>query len=337
MRILYIAMADEYGRPELGPSFEEMNFRSALEGMGHDLHGFDFPARLRAVGKEAMNRELVAVAGEVQPDVAFFFLFEDEIEPATIRAVADAGSCPTMNWFADDHWRFDRFTSRYAPAFTWSVTTDRDALPKYRALGYDRVILSQWGVNRYAYSQTAPELEHDVTFVGLPHGDRRAVVARLEASGIPVECWGEGWPNGRIDHAAMVRVFASSAINLNLSNSSVPPRTLRFRLGALARGRWDDARQARPRPRQIKGRNFEVPGCGGFILTEAVPHLEEYFVPGEEIGVFRDTDDLVAQTRHWLEHPDERIAVAAAGHRRALAEHTYDHRFAAIFAAAGLG
>ena len=91
----------------------------------------------------------------------------------------------------------------------------------------------------------------------------------------------------------MVRVFASSAINLNLSNSSVLPRTLRFRLGALARGRWDDARQAKPRPRQIKGRNFEVPGCGGFILTEAVPHLEEYFVPGEEIGVFRDTDDLV--------------------------------------------
>jgi spore maturation protein CgeB len=336
MKILYVAMAHEYGRPELGPSFEEMNFRSALEGMGHDVQAFDFAARGAAVGEEAMRRELVTLAGDVRPDLAFFFLHEDELDPATIRAVGASGGAPTMNWFADDHWRFDRFTSRYAPAFDWSVTTDHDALPKYLALGYERVILSQWGVNRYAYSQTASELEHGVTFVGLPHGDRREVVARLEASGIHVECWGEGWPNGRIDHTEMVRVFSSSAVNLNLSNSSRPPRSLRFRLGALARGRWGDARQAKPRPRQIKGRNFEVPGCGGFILTEAVPHLEEYFVPGEEIGVFTDTDDLVAQTRYWLDHPDERIAVAEAGYRRALAEHTYDHRFAAIFEAAGL-
>ena len=102
------------------------------------------------------------------------------------------------------------------------------------------------------------------------------------------QCWGEGWPNGRIDHDEMVRLFGASAINLNLSNSSTLHRTLRFRLGALARGRFADARQARPRPSQIKGRTFEVPGSGGFLLTESVPHLEEYFVPGREVGVFTE-------------------------------------------------
>jgi spore maturation protein CgeB len=336
MRILYVAMAHEYGRPELGPSFEEMNFRSAFEGMGHEVHPFDFRARMEVVGREAMERELTALAAEVEPDLAFFFLFEDEISPATVRAVGTAGGCPTMNWFADDHWRFDGFTRRYAPAFDWSITTDRDALPKYASIGVDGVLLSQWGVNRYAYTKTAEAIEHTVTFVGLPHGDRRAVIAAVEAAGHAVECWGEGWPNGRIDHAAMVHVFGASAINLNLSNSSTPPRTLRFRLGALARGRWDDARQARTRPSQIKGRTFEVPGSGGFLLTEAVPHLDEYFVPGREIGVFTDTSDLIEQVGHWLGNPVQRSAVADAGYRRALAEHTYDHRFATIFAAAGL-
>jgi spore maturation protein CgeB len=284
-----------------------------------------------------MRAELIARAGEVKPDVAFFFLHEDEVDPATVRAVAAAGGCPALNWFADDHWRFENFTRHYAPAFDWSVTTDRDALPKYAGIGYDNVLLSQWAVNRYAYSRTAEGLEYGATFVGLPHGDRRAVVGRLEAAGVEVKCWGEGWPNGRIDHPGMVHVFGASAVNLNLSNSSTPPRSLRFRLGALARRRWDDARQARPRPRQIKGRNFEVPGCGGFLLTEAVPHLEEYFVPGEEIGVFTGTDELIEQARYWLENPEERAAVAEAGYRRTIAEHTYDHRFAAIFAAAGLG
>jgi spore maturation protein CgeB len=336
MKILYVAMAHEYGRPELGPSFEEMNFRSAFEGMGHEVHAFDFRARLDAVGQERMSAELVELAAGLRPDVAFFFLFEDEIPPDAIRAVGKAGGCPTMNWFADDHWRFDGFTRRYAPAFDWSITTDREALPKYAAIGVDGVLLSQWGVNRYAYRKTATALEHEVTFVGLPHGDRREVIARLGDAGHEVECWGAGWPNGRVDHAQMVHIFGASAINLNLSNSSAPPRTLRFRLGALARGRLSDARQARPRPSQIKGRTFEVPGSGGFLLTEAVPHLEEYFVPGREVGVFTGVDDLVEQVGHWLAHPAERSAVAEAGHRRALAEHTYDHRFAAIFSAAGL-
>lgn len=336
MRILYVAMANEYGRPELGSSFEEMNFRSALEGMGHEVHPFDFKARHDSVGRGRMADELVALASDLKPDLAFFFLFEEEIAPNTIRAVGAAGGCPTMNWFADDHWRFDGFTRRYAPAFDWSITTDRDALPKYAAAGIDGVLLSQWAVNRYAYSRTALVLEHEVTFVGLPHGNRRELIAAVERAGHDVECWGEGWPNGRIDHAAMIHVFGASAINLNLSNSSTPPRTPRFRLGALARGRWADARQARPRPSQIKGRTFEVPGSGGFLLTETVPHLDEYFAPGREVGVFDGADDLVEQVGYWLSRPEERAAVAEAGYRRALAEHTYDHRFAAIFAATGL-
>lgn len=336
MRILYVAMAHEYGRPELGPSFEEMNFRSAFEGMGHELHPFDFRARQDAVGRQPMGRELVRLAAQVEPDLAFFFLFQDEIAPATIRAVSEAGSCPTMNWFADDHWRFDGFTSRYAPAFDWPITTDRDALPKYAALGVDRALLSQWGVNRYAYGVVTTALEHEVTFVGLPHGNRREVIARLRKGGHDIQCWGEGWPNGRVTHSEMVHLFGASAINLNLSNSSTLPRTLRFRLGALARGRWSDARQARPRPSQIKGRTFEVPGSGGFLLTESVPHLDEYFVPGREVGVFTSVDELAGQVDYWLSNPEQRCAVAEAGHRRALAEHTYDHRFAAIFAAAGL-
>src|SRR5829696_3467386 len=82
-------------------------------------------------------------------ELSFFFLFEEEIPPATIRAVGSAGGCPTMNWFADDHWRFDGFTRHYAPAFDWSITTDRDSLPKYEAIGYERAILSQWACNRY--------------------------------------------------------------------------------------------------------------------------------------------------------------------------------------------
>lgn len=333
MRILWIAHAHEYGDPRLGPSFEDINFRSALEGMGHSVTAFDFHARELAVGRPAMNDELVRVAREGAFDLAFFFLHEEQIAAATIESIGAAGT-PTLNWFADDHWRFDGFSRRYAKVLTWSVTTDPDSVTKYEAEGLgDRVILSQWACNRYAYDRTATGLEHDVTFVGQPHGDRREVVSALEAAGVAVRCYGDGWEAGRLDHDEMVRLFGASRINLNLGNSSTPQPTLRMQLGAMARGRRIDRR---PRPPQIKGRTFEVPGSGGFLLTDRVPHLDRYFDLGSEIAVFDSTDDLVDQARYWLAHPEERLSVAEAGYRRVRAEHTYDHRFTEIFARIGI-
>lgn len=332
MKVLYAAMEHDYGDPTRGPSFEETNFHSALVGMGHDVVRFDFMERERVAGRRAMRAEIVEAAREASPDVVFFCLFTDQLDPDTLRAVGAAAGAPTVNWFADDHWRFDGFTRLMAPALDWSVTTDADALPKYAAQGIENVILSQWACNRYAYHPTDGPLEHGVTFVGQPHADRPQVIAALGEAGVDVECWGLGWPNGRIEHEDMVRVFGTSAVNLNLANSSTPPNTLRVRVGRLL-GRGPKG----PRPSQIKGRTFEVPGCAGFQLTERVPHLERYFEIGGEIAVYDDLDGLIEQARYWLANEDERAAVAQAGYRRVMAEHTYDHRFAEIFARAGVG
>jgi spore maturation protein CgeB len=331
VRILYAGSRWEYGDPSLGPSFEEMNFRSALEGMGNEVVSFDFAARLREVGRDAMNAELEAAA-DASFDLVFFFMLDEEIDIGAIERIGAKG-VPTLNWFADDHWRFEGFTRRYAPALTWSVTTDHEAVPKYRAIGVDNVVLSQWACNRYAYERRGEGLRFEVTFVGQPHGDRREVVEAVRGAGFDVRCWGNGWEGGRLDHDGMVDVFSSSRINLNLSNSFVPKPSIRMRLGAIARGRRIDRS---PRRSQIKGRTFEVPGSGGFLLTEHVPHLDEYFEVGAEIAAYSSTEDLIEQVRYWLANPDERAAVAEAGYRRVRAEHTYDHRFAEIFRRMGL-
>jgi spore maturation protein CgeB len=330
---LYVGSRWEYGDPGLGLSFEEMNFRSALEGMGNEIVAFDFAARLREVGRDAMNAALERAAAEEPFDLVFFFMLGEEIDIGTIERITATG-VPTLNWFADDHWRFEGFTSRYAPALSWSVTTDHESMPKYREIGIENVVLSQWACNRYAYDAGDGELRHDVTFVGQPHGDRREVVERVRAAGFDVRAWGNGWDAGRLDHDGMVDVFRSSRINLNLSNSFVPKPSLRMRAGALVRGQRIDRS---PRRSQIKGRTFEVPGSGGFLLTERVPHIEDYFEIGKEIAVYSDVDELVEQVRYWLSHPDERAAVADAGYQRVRAEHTYDHRFAEIFRRMGLG
>jgi spore maturation protein CgeB len=331
MRILYVAMQYDYGDPTRGESFEEANFFSALQGMGHELIRFDFMARKRELGKRAMRRELIDVAESCSPDVCFFVLFGPELDGDTVREVGRRSGAPTVNWFADDHWRFRGFTDRLGPAFDWCVTTDEDSLPRYADAGISNVILSQWACNRYVYEPTPSHSTRGVTFVGRAHSDRPEIVQRAREAGFDVECWGRGWPNGRVSTSEMVDIFSTSTINLNLANSSKHPlwRVLAGRMLGYG-GSFGE------RPPQIKGRTFEIPGCGGFQLTEYVPHLERYFELEREVSVYRTTEDLIERIAYWINNPEERRDVAAAGYRRVMAEHTYDHRFASIFASMGL-
>src|ERR1700724_2221420 len=107
MHILYVAMRHEYGDPSRELSFEENNFRGSPGGKRHRLRAFDFLGRARRDGVERMRRDLIDLAAETKPELAFFVLFTDQFDTQTIAAVGRAGGCPTVNWFADDHWRFD--------------------------------------------------------------------------------------------------------------------------------------------------------------------------------------------------------------------------------------
>jgi hypothetical protein len=122
LRIAYVASHWDYGDPSRGPSFEEANFRSALEGAGHDVHAYDFPTRLRELGRADMNAELERFVRELSPDFAMFVLFKDEIQRETIERLTGAGIV-TFNWFCDGTTRpRSRSSARRIPS-PWRGTT----------------------------------------------------------------------------------------------------------------------------------------------------------------------------------------------------------------------
>ncbi len=74
-------------------------------------------------------------------------------------------------------------------------------------------------------------------------------------------------------------------------------------------------------------RIFEGTACGALVLTDAMANgLEELFEVGQEIVVFQDDKDLLGRIDYYLAHEEERIAIAVAGQRRTLREHTYIQR-----------
>ncbi len=358
-RVLYVAHKSDYARPELGPGFEHFNFFDTLHKMGLPIIYFDIGGLERELGREGMNRRLVEVARAEKPDVMFTVLFRDELSPRTLREVSDLGGPVTFNWFCDDHWRFEDFSSKYAPSFHWVSTTATSAVPKYEAMGYTNVIKTQWAANTFLYRPPAGVEPGDdtgprVSFVGRSYGNRPMTLQRVRDAGLDLQHWGPHSPNGKIDQDGMIRLFATSAVSLNLSESATPPTNLMYRVKvAIARAgkslgvhgalkRVDRVIRGKSGARlfekaeqtysdQIKGRNFEVPACGGFLLSGFADDLGRYYRIGEEIVCFSGVDDLVAKAQHYIAHPEERRRVARAGYERTRREHSYVHRFAEIF------
>jgi spore maturation protein CgeB len=164
-------------------------------------------------------------------------------------------------------------------------------------------------------------------------------------AGVPTYARGSGWPHGRINQEDMVMCFSDDGIHLNFSESpyynAYKAARLFLRLALVPDGRaaawrrpsFKDAWQAslgalRP---QIKGRTFEIPACGGMLMTNYADNLSDYFVPGKEIVVFDGVEDLVDKCQHYLSSQKERRAIAQAGLARVRAEHTYQQRFMQIF------
>ncbi len=321
MKILYVDLQYEYGMKHRGPnSIGEIGFRQVFVKLGHEVECFYYDDYLSRT--DELQDAVIAKVKESKPDLVFFCLFADQFKISTLETIAKLTK--TMNWFGDDQWRFDNFTSKYAKAFTYCITTDYFSIPKYKSLGVTNVIYSQWAALNVPIEDNPVTMnyEYDISFIGGSHSVRRWFIAEFKKAGLNVEAFGFGWPNGVVPLERMVQIFQRSKINLNLSNS------VNFDLRYLTHA-WKNpvvAFKSSKATSQIKARNFEIPFYGGFQLTDYVPTLENYFTLGQELVCYSNVDEAIQLAQHYLTNDLDRERVKAAGILRAREQHTYLHR-----------
>lgn len=107
-----------------------------------------------------------------------------------------------------------------------------------------------------------------------------------------------------------MKIFNASAINLNL-HSSV------------------QAKELVPAGDFVNPRTFEIACCGAFQLVDRRGLLPELFRE-DELATFTSMPELLDAIPYYLARPDERRELAMRGRARVLAEHTYQHRMAAL-------
>ncbi|MCM0756446.1 glycosyltransferase [Desulfovibrio aminophilus] len=113
---------------------------------------------------------------------------------------------------------------------------------------------------------------------------------------------------GRLDYYAdLPALYLASRVNFNCTST-----------------------QMRGAPNQ---RIFDVPACGGFLLTDQREQVAALFEPEREVAFFREPGEIGEAAGRWLADEPGRLRLAQAARERVLAEHTYAHRLRTLFAA----
>lgn len=310
MRILCVFGKHQYGDPSRGLSIEYTSFIPAFRRLGHSVTHFESWDKSAFRDYADLNSNLYAVIEKERPDVMFVVPMSYEIWIETLQAIKRLNNVATVCWVADDSWKYREYSRFVAGHYHLITTTYPRIFPLYARDGYNNAFLTQWAANAETMQEPLPasKCKHQITFVGAAHGDRKKRIHALGKTGLKIECFGHGWPNGSVPADEIPRIMRESIISLNFSNSK-----------GL---------------NQIKARTFEVPGAGGFLLTENAPDLENYYFPDNEIAVFDNLEELYSKARYYISNQNIRNKVAFAGYQRTCLHHTYDLRLLEILNAA---
>jgi spore maturation protein CgeB len=297
---------------------------------------------------------------KVTYDIFFSFLAESVVIPEMFEELK--GEIYTINYTTNYH-QFEQLHKNISPHIALNTYI---SLPHKKA--YDEVgANSYWlpmAANPEFYNAQTQNLLYDVSFVGSAYAFRPNYIWRILQNDINLKVFGPGWLHnsnskkiikdyirylrypflrneikirdldrslrkviikllnqkypdkiGRaLSDVDMVKVYAESKIVLNIqesrkNNDIICPEVLYC----------------------ANFRDFEVPMSGSMLLTQFSEELSLLYDVDNEIVTFKNEYEMIDKMKFYLKNNQQRKKIADAGHRRAINEHTWEHRFNELF------
>jgi len=253
-------------------------------------------------------------------------------------AALRAAGIPAAAWTMDDPYELERYLL-WAPGFDLIFSSEPRCLPVYEACGFSAELLAHAhdpAVHKPDPAAAASEnYASDICFIGAAYPGR---VRLLKAAApflakhrtVLIGNWGayrRDLPgirvlDGFLPETEAVKFYSGAKIVLNMHR--LP--------GECSEGSLDPEKIG---AEGVNSRTFEIAGAGAFQLADGSRKLlPAFFKPGREIETFSGVEELQAKLARYLADDSLRAGIAAAGRRRALAEHTYAHRMKRLLAAA---
>src|SRR5258707_9632278 len=269
-------------------------------------------------GYQQLNRALVAQAAAFSPDMILIGKGR-WFSPAALEAVRKISGATLVNWATDDPFnRADnsRDVVKSIPLYDLYVCTKKEIMSDVKRAGCANVAYVRFGYKPQVHFPEVPATEEererfacDVMFVGGCDAHRIAYFEALIRAmpDVKLRLYGSYW-----ERARALRPYA---------HGSAVARDYRLAVGG-AKIAVNLVRRANRDDHVM--RTFEIPACGGFMLTERSSAHEELFDEDHEAAFFGSPDELVAKVRNYLPRDADRAGIAAAGHRKInQGRHTY--------------
>jgi spore maturation protein CgeB len=309
---------------ELGCTVDVFDYRTVLFSLGASLPGVSFFTR--RINRKMMNEAFIAAVAKGKPDVVFFLKGETIYESA-LRHVKETWNPLLIQWYPDGPFNVEvknatKDSIASIPLFDIYYIYAKSLIAPLKAAGARRVeylpfcydphmlvkpdIVSEEDRARYAT---------DVVFAGTWEPMREWWLEKI--TDLPLDIWGNSWENA-VSPAIAERWRGNAVYGEEIS-----------KLFAVSKIHLNFLREQNKDSHNV--RTLEIPGFGGFLLTQrSKEQAEELFVEGKEIACFETGEELREKIRWYIDHEDERLAIAEAGHIRAEREHQAIHRLGRV-------
>lgn len=198
------------------------------------------------------------------------------------------------------------------PFYDYIVTTKSYIIDDMKSLGAKNVIFVNNAYEKrfhHLYDMTQDDYDRlgaDVGFVGSYEKERCDSLLYLADHGLKVTVWGAGrkWKRYKKYNPNFV-LHEEGLYSKDYSKSF---RAAKISLCFLKKINYD----------QQTSRSIEIPACGGFMLAERTDEHKALFEEDKEAVYFSSNEELLEKCRYYLDHEDERKAIAEAGWKRCL-------------------
>jgi spore maturation protein CgeB len=281
------------------------------------------------LGYEA-SKGLLQAVGECNPD--FIFVVNGHlISPEILKEIRKKG-IKTILWFMDDPYQSvsGLALSKY---YDYVFTVDSAMLPYYKSSGMKNVFHLPLGFDPEIFRplEITEKYISEVNFIGYYFPNRLEILnclgsylSNLHTLVIGDKSWRHNIEKQNplwdcietkiIDHEEAAKYYCGAKINLNIHRDSIDQRY----------PNWNPLKVMGKTPND---RVFTISGCGAFQLVDDTrSDLNDFYEIGKEIITFHDVEDLKNKISYYLKNENERRQIAENARRRALAEHTYEHR-----------
>jgi hypothetical protein len=308
---MFLTYSDQSTNPlhrylDLHCNFDYTNWILSFNKIFQEVIVYDQAKNFIEKGSDATQDEIIEIIRRERPKYLIWPSMSYEISEITFQKARDLGVA-TIGFFFDDATRFDEYSIHFIPFIDYIVTVDnKSSGKKYEKLGANSIYCGFFP-SKQVFLKKPVQKMYDVSFVGSNIADREEYISFLRSNGINIHTFGKDWNSKYLTTKEMVHIYNKSKINLNFVKSYHSSQ------------------------KQIKARVFEICLSGGFLLTEHVDELTDYYTIGKDIDTFNTKEEAIAKINYYLKNDQKRDKIANAGYQKTKTFYSFEQSIHTLF------